>query len=121
MAWTDQCKIEAVNHVDRKIDGGLTVRDALKAVSEESDIPTGTLTRWKYGRGDVFKNEDKKEKTQAQHWRSVINRLKKIEEYMSENCLTDDTTIPSSIKFDFYELVHGLNVINDDLNQQGEI
>ena len=49
MAWTDQCKIEAVKQVDHKIDQlGVKVRDALKAVSQESDIPAGTLKRWKY-------------------------------------------------------------------------
>jgi len=104
MAWTDQCRIEAVNHVDRKIDDGLTVRDALKAVSDESDIPTGTLTRWKYGKGDVFKNEDKKEKTPVQHWRAVVNRLKKLEEYMEENCMVNADVSPDIIE-EFNDLV----------------
>jgi thioredoxin 1 len=56
MAWTDQCKIEAVKAVDHKIDQGLPVRAALKEISKESDIPAGTLKRWKYPEKNVPKN-----------------------------------------------------------------
>ena len=64
MAWTDQCKFEAVRQIDHQIEKGATVRKALKAVSEESDIPAGTLKRWKYPESKpVPKNGNKSKST----------------------------------------------------------
>lgn len=63
MAWTDSCRFEAVTQIDRRMAQGLSKRAALKAVSNESDIPTGTLNRWKYGKKTGFKNEPKEKKS----------------------------------------------------------
>jgi len=64
MAWTDQCKFEAVRQIDHQIEKGATVRKALKAVSEESDIPAGTLKCWKYPESKpVPKNGNKSKST----------------------------------------------------------
>jgi hypothetical protein len=50
MAWTDTCKIEAVNQVKRleKEAGG--VRAAIRQLSAESGIPYSTLDQWVYPR-----------------------------------------------------------------------
>ena len=57
MAWTDQCKLEAVRQIDHHIEQGKPVREALKAVASESDIPESTLSRWKYPRAPVVEND----------------------------------------------------------------
>ena len=88
MAWTDQCKIEAVSHIDKRIEEGLTVREALKQVSSESDIPAGTLKRWKYP--DVPKNGNRQRGESPQKdrrgWYLVDRRLEELIEYMQEKC-----------------------------------
>jgi len=65
MAWTDTCRIEAVKQVDHHIKQGKTVRDALTSVSKESDIPPGTLKRWKYPDQSVPKNGNTKERKRS--------------------------------------------------------
>jgi len=78
MAWTDTCKTEAVRAIDAKMDTGKkTKRAALKEVSVESDIPVGTLTRWKYSKKNGFKNEPK-QLTEDQIWLSIAKRMEKL-------------------------------------------
>jgi hypothetical protein len=86
MAWTDQCRLEAVQQIDHNIDQGMPVREALKAVSAESDIPAGTLKRWKYPEKSVPKNGNGKPPTQRVVWNNVEQKLTRLVEYMEENC-----------------------------------
>ncbi|MFC1868058.1 hypothetical protein ACFL0H_08010 [Thermodesulfobacteriota bacterium] len=67
MAWKEQCEIafkanaEAILHKQ----GGRGVRQVLRQLSKESDIPYKTLERWYYKRDEgVLKNEDGKSSTQ---------------------------------------------------------
>lgn len=60
MAWTEQCKIEACQHIKTKIEGGLTVRKALEEIAEEIDIPANTLSGWLYPRKKKPKNKSQK-------------------------------------------------------------
>lgn len=51
MAWTETCKIDFRNQIDHKTQKeGISVREALRVLSEESGIPIGTLVNWKYER-----------------------------------------------------------------------
>jgi len=51
MAWTDQCKIAAVQTIDKVAgDMGVSVRRAIDEVSAEADIPSSTLQKWYYPR-----------------------------------------------------------------------
>ena len=102
MAWTDSCKIEAINLIKKKTEEAGSVRAACKVVSEESDIPASTLRDWyKYpeGRapvGDVSPTgqkagkalQDKIEgpKPQAEIWGNVSRRLATLRKYIGENC-----------------------------------
>jgi hypothetical protein len=52
MAWTDACKIAAVELIKSKKGDSEKVRSALIAVSKETDIPFGTLKRWYYPETD---------------------------------------------------------------------
>ena len=48
MAWTEQCRIQACDHIKNKKETLGSVRKAIRQVSKESDIPYGTLRRWYY-------------------------------------------------------------------------
>ena len=48
MAWTETCKIDFKKQIDHKKEQGVSVRQALKQLSEESDIAIGTLKDWLY-------------------------------------------------------------------------
>jgi len=48
MAWTETCKIDFKKQIEHKKSQGISLRQALKQLSEESDIPIGTLTNWIY-------------------------------------------------------------------------
>lgn len=49
MAWTDQCKIQAVMTIDKVAeDMKVSVTKAIEAVSKEADIPESTLKKWYY-------------------------------------------------------------------------
>jgi len=51
MAWTDQCKIQAVITIEKTAkDKKLSIVKAIAEVSKESDIPAATLDRWFYPR-----------------------------------------------------------------------
>ena len=51
MAWTDQCKIQAVMTIDKVAeDMKVSVSKAIEAVSREADIPAETLQKWYYPR-----------------------------------------------------------------------
>jgi hypothetical protein len=87
MAWTDQCKIEAVSQIDHKVESGLSVREALKAVANESEIPQGTLKRWKYPEKSVPKNGNNKKRTVdgKQVFRSGLKRMENALDYVENN------------------------------------
>ena len=58
MAWTDTCKIEAVNQVEVLLKrDGISRKEAIERLSGESDIPYGTLERWVYPRKPYVKND----------------------------------------------------------------
>ena len=101
MAWTDQCKIQAVHHVDKKIEDGLLVRDALKFVSEESDIPVSTLNRWKYPRKEAVVITDHNGKATYNHkpeyfWKQVAKKTNSVARYIEDSC-NMDTELPEEI------------------------
>jgi len=51
MAWTDQCKISAIQTIDKVAsDMNVSVLRAIKEVSKEADIPSETLQKWYYPR-----------------------------------------------------------------------
>jgi hypothetical protein len=50
MAWTETCKIDFNKQVEHKRAEGMSVRQALKVLSEESGIAIGTLDNWMYER-----------------------------------------------------------------------
>ena len=102
MAWTDTCKIEARNTVEKKAEeGGMSIRAACKLVSEESDIPAETLRSWckKSDEEQVGENPtDSREgggrlpgkadetPTQGEVWASVARRLGTLRKFMAKNC-----------------------------------
>ncbi len=48
--------IKRVNKSNHHIEKGLKVKEALKAVADESEIPASTLNKWKYPRKSMAKN-----------------------------------------------------------------
>jgi hypothetical protein len=120
MAWMEVCKIEAVNHVDKKIEEGAKVRDALKLVSKESGIPVSTLNKWKYPRELVAENGHKLTKrkpskiSQRQAWKTAEKNLDKLVKKMMERCEVP-ADIPESIKLSFKGHVEILKSFVDDL------
>lgn len=57
MAWTDQCRIAAVETINKVTeDTGVSVRKAIAEVSKAADIPVSTLDRWYYPRSAVKSN-----------------------------------------------------------------
>lgn len=50
MAWTDSCKIDFVKQIEHKQEQGVSVRQSLRILSEESGISIHTLNRWLYPR-----------------------------------------------------------------------
>ena len=91
MAWTDACKIEAVAQIDHKVEQGASVRKALAELSKESGIPSGTIRRWKYPEPSVPKNGNsdtppKRTISQKQAWGHVSQTLRKLNQYMMDNC-----------------------------------
>ena len=93
MAWTDQCKLEACNQLDHRMQSGMTKREALKALSKESEIPVGTLNRWKYGKRDGFKNEPRKNAlSEDSVFKSACKRMERMIDFIDENHPGDDRT-----------------------------
>jgi hypothetical protein len=88
MAWTDQCKISAVQTIDKVVENmGVSVKKAIAEVSKDVDIPSATLQKWYYPRAkSEAKNGPTKEKSQKAHWRAVERKLSFIVDYMMENC-----------------------------------
>ena len=53
MAWTEQCKLSAVEAIDQVSQKkNLPVTRAIEEVSKESGIPYATLQRWYYPRNN---------------------------------------------------------------------
>jgi hypothetical protein len=50
MAWLETCRIDAKNQVNHLKGQGLSVRQAIKKLSEESGIPENTINNWIYER-----------------------------------------------------------------------
>lgn len=50
MAWTETCKIDFKKQIEHKKAEGMSIRQALKILSEESGIAIGTLDNWLYER-----------------------------------------------------------------------
>ncbi|MCK4328757.1 hypothetical protein KAX02_02835 [candidate division WOR-3 bacterium] len=61
MAWTETCKIDFVKQIEHKKEQGISVRQALKQLSEESDIPIGTLSNWMYPEQTKARSERQRE------------------------------------------------------------
>lgn len=98
MAWTDQCKIQAVETIKNKAEGeGLSERKAIRVVGKEAGIPASTLEKWYWPTGDGESESDskngvtqppkKKEKTQKQHWGYVEKSMEGVVQYMMDHCL----------------------------------
>ena len=66
MAWTDQCKFEACNQVEHKMkEEGVSKRQAIIALSKESEIPQKTLERWAYEPDELPQNRGTEPSTGA--------------------------------------------------------
>jgi len=50
MAWTETCKIDANKQVQHLKKKGMSVRQAIKKLSDESGIPENTINNWIYQR-----------------------------------------------------------------------
>jgi len=48
MAWAETCKMDAVAQINKRKEFTGSLRNALRELSKESDIPYGTLKRWYY-------------------------------------------------------------------------
>jgi N6-adenosine-specific RNA methylase IME4 len=60
MAWTDSCKIDAVNQVKHKCEEeGLSIRKAINKLSNESGIPIDTLKKWYWPSGEEKYNKNR--------------------------------------------------------------
>ena len=85
MAWTQQCRLEACNQIDHRMQSGMTKRAALKEVSGESDIPVGTLNRWKYGKASGFKTEPtKKILSEDDVFKNACKRMERMIDFIDE-------------------------------------
>ena len=63
---------------------------------KESDIPVGTLNRWKYGNGSKNEPSNKKAvRTTDQFWKSVNKRLTKL---AIDVCSHEENWLPSNDK-----------------------
>jgi len=58
MAWTESCKIDANKQVEHLKERGMSVRQAIKKLSEESGIPANTINNWIYERTPTRKRID---------------------------------------------------------------
>jgi len=88
MAWTDQCKIQAVETIKKVAeDKGIALEKAMEEVSKESEIPKHTLQRWYWPRKKTVKNDSKKS---TQPWQSVANRLKSLTSFIEKNCADEE-------------------------------
>jgi hypothetical protein len=52
MAWTETCKIDANKQIDHLVEQDMSITDAIKKLSAESEIPFGTIQRWYYPRNE---------------------------------------------------------------------
>lgn len=92
MAWTEVCKMDFAKQIEHKKSQGISVRQALKMLSEESGIPIGTLTNWLY----------------------PDSRQKAIDKYQESVCKTTNTTIAP----DDYPLKEALTDLTEDEKTQ---
>lgn len=104
MAWTEQCKIEAVAQINSRAEEYGSIRKACKEISEESGIPIRTLQDWACypdGRPPVTEksvNGKKKEKTPEQFWKLISRKLDKLVEDLEET----EHEIPDEFKGEIY-------------------
>lgn len=73
MAWTETCRIHAVETINQTVrEKSLSVNRAIKEVSQEAEIPAATLKRWYYpGKGVGSKmSQSKKANTQREKKKS---------------------------------------------------
>ena len=52
MAWTETCKIDANKQIDHLVEQDMSITEAIKKLSAESEIPYGTIQRWYYPRNE---------------------------------------------------------------------
>jgi len=110
MAWSETCKIDANKQVDHLHKQGLSKRQAIKKLSNESGIPYDTLNNWVYPRKSDVKNnvtlkpdtpsetkpngadpennevKNKNQPSQEDIWFNVGMKLKQLDAYMRKNC-----------------------------------
>lgn len=130
MAWTDQCRFEAVSLIERKKEEVGSVRAACDVVAAESDIPSSTLRHWyKYPEGKPQAGEESPGKTplseqegrpqgpgptpQSVVWSNVERRLALLRKYMDKNCLFPADMDPL-VREQIYEHVDLLNRWRDE-------
>jgi hypothetical protein len=114
MAWIDQCKIEACNQIEYRMKNGMSKREALRVVSSESNIPMGTLNRWKYSKAQCNGKElVKSSKNEIKLIKSITKRLKRITSDISTGFVNLEETEHT---YSFSELTLALSNLNKAIN-----
>jgi len=113
MAWTDQCKISAVQTIKNTAEkDGLSIRKALKKVSKESEIPYSTLDKWYHPRElSDARNGVIRTKSQKAHWRAVERKLSSIVDYMMENCQCNSGNVTRELAIKIIDRIGYLKTI----------
>lgn len=77
MAWTESCKIDANKQVQHLKGRGMSVRQAIKKLSDESGIPENTINNW------IYERKERKKVDAFHHMFDVIH-----EELIEEGKIT---------------------------------
>lgn len=90
MAWTDTCRIHAVETIERTAkEKGLSVNRAIKEVSQEAEIPAATLKRWYYPGNGVGSKMSQQKKNNIQ--RNKKNTISGNSAQSASNGTVDET------------------------------
>jgi len=103
MAWTDQCKIQAVQTINKVAeDMKVSVTKAIEAVSKEADIPASTLQSWYYPRSKKSwvetypTNTDSQEAKASEQPKSIPDNNPKQSQPITEWSDTDEEIKPTN-------------------------
>ncbi len=135
MAWTEQCKIDAVAQVDHLVQrDGISKRKAIRQMSQESGIPAKTLERWYWpSRETDLKNEGTtaKPKTSVRtiakfkkrKWANATVSLKRINGILEKIVLLEDVPLAVLRSFlkEFCELELYAKAAHKELNNRAKV
>lgn len=82
MAWTDSCKLDFTKQVEHRKSQGISVKDALEVLSEESGISKGTLKNWLYPESQV--QAKKKRNKQRKSSKITTRQTSDVERFSSD-------------------------------------